>query len=88
VSAHTNICLLLLLCLAGCTSAFEVGEALNKATSNIANNPKVLWDTAAEAASAPAATTSAEPVVAAQPASAPAAAETGAVPPAVSKYNP
>jgi hypothetical protein len=72
---HKNLFLLLplLLCLSGCTTAFEVGEALNKATSNIANNPKVLWDTV-EPASAPAATTTAEPVAVPQPASAPAAA--------------
>ncbi|HUX90048.1 MAG TPA: hypothetical protein VMV48_05105 [Gallionellaceae bacterium] len=55
--------LTLLLCMSGCTTAFEVGEALNKATSNIANNPKTLWDTA-EPASAPVPTTTLEPNVA------------------------
>lgn len=53
----------LLLFISGCTAAFEVGEALNRATSNIANDPKVLWSTA-EPASAPVATTVIEPEVA------------------------
>jgi len=57
--------LTLLICMSGCTTAFEVGEALNKATSNIANNPKTLWDTA-EPASAPVPTTTSEPNAAPQ----------------------
>lgn len=49
--------------LAGCSSAFEVGEALNKATTNIATDPaRYLWsmDTGPDKlapASAPAAET-------------------------------
>jgi hypothetical protein len=45
-----------LLCsISGCTLAFDIGESLNRATSNIANHPNVLWSSA-EPASAPAAT--------------------------------
>jgi hypothetical protein len=44
----------LLVSVAGCTTAFEIGEALNRATTNIANDPGVLWSKA-DPASAPAA---------------------------------
>lgn len=36
--------LVLVACLSGCSTAFEVGEALNRATSNIASDPaRYLW---------------------------------------------
>ena len=37
--------LTLCVCISGCTTAFEIGESLNRATTNVASNPKVLWDT-------------------------------------------
>jgi hypothetical protein len=65
----------LLICMTGCTTAFEIGEVLNKATTNIAQektlwgtvepgstNENILWATA-DPASATVATSTTEPNV-------------------------
>jgi hypothetical protein len=56
------IILLLPLFISGCTAAFEIGESLNQASSNIAHEFSNLWGTA-DPASAVETTDNSEPNV-------------------------